>query len=317
MPAKSTSSHKSPVSSYQTGVGLLIFFIVLFSVAATVTLSALNNRIAARTDNNTVYPELLEAKEALLAFAMFHTGLSANDNGPGRLPCPDTNNDKFSNNDCDDNSTIGRLPVEYSFPALKSPADFVFTTRNDDSRFWYALSEGFGFDPSTPTPALNTSTESTLTLNGQDDIVALIIDAGVAVGTQTRPNNNRANYLEGGNQLGTDFVTVPPTLGEFNDRMVAITEAELRAAMTLRVAQSIRQVIVENSLAISSEPELQAAMTNLGPSWYSPESWNVSDFNEVSPGIITFEFANCDNILFTLNLNVGTLDRSGQSCTGI
>jgi hypothetical protein len=318
----------------QSGVGLLIFFIVLFSVAATVTLSALNNRVASRTSNDNVYPELLEAKEALLAFAMFHTGYSSlsysNDNGPGRLPCPDTNNNGLPNHGCDGSTQVGRLPIGFRFdpiptpPAVPEPPEFVFTTREDDSRFWYALSTGFGFRTTTPTPTnrVNSSTEGVLTLNNQDHIVALIIDAGVAIGTQTRPNNNRSSYLEGGNQLGNDFVTVPPTIDEFNDRMVAITEGELRAAMTLRVAQEIRIAISAAAATmpvpteVTTPAELQAAMTT-GPSWYSTEAWSVSELTkDIVTGITTFRFANCNNIIYTITSDYLQLSRSGNLCHG-
>ncbi|ALO45369.1 hypothetical protein [Pseudohongiella spirulinae] len=296
------------VCQRQSGAALLIFFILLFSAAAAVALNALNNRVSARSSNPVVLSEMNSVKEALLAFATLQPDYD--DSGPGRLPCPDTNNDRISEANCTSN-TIGRLPSEYT---LGIP--FSFSERQNDDRFWYVITGSFRFNPTIT--GLNSATDGDLLLNGQSDIVALIIDPGEAIGNQTRINNNPTNYLENGNQTGPAFVTSSPTPDQFNDRIVAITGQEMRILMTRQAALEIQRVIdsyhpANGDTYPTDQPTFEAAMA-AAAAWFNSENWlSTITFTSNSANQVEIEFQNC-NIIYSINFPPSELQRDRNAC---
>ena len=318
--------HKKPftVHAVQTGAALLVFFVLLFSAAAAVALSALNNRVAVRTSNQTVFSELAQAKEALLSFALLYPDYYSG--GPGRLPCLDTNNDGLTDFGCT-SATIDQLP-SYILPPLSPPPPdndppiMVLSNRIAGERFWYAVTETFRHDP--VTNELNSNILGGFTINGENDIVAVIIDAGPPVGTQTRSGNsaNVINYLEGGNQTTPDFFTSSATPALFNDRVAFITDAEIRNQMTVRVAQEIKRVLdIYHPLNLNTYPIDEAAfdLAMNGPgvaAWYGTDDWESAlknrDFSSL-PDSVSFEFEKC-SIKFTITYGQPGLQRSPGSC---
>tara|TARA_R110002072_G_scaffold301164_3_gene480357 strand:- start:153141 stop:154118 length:978 start_codon:yes stop_codon:yes gene_type:complete len=312
--------HKKPftVHAVQTGAALLVFFVLLFSAAAAVALSALNNRVAVRTSNQTVFSELAQAKEALLSFALLYPDYYSG--GPGRLPCPDTNNDGLTDFGCT-SATIDQLP-SYILPPLSPPPPdndppiMVLSNRITGERFWYAITGLYLQNP--VISLLNTDTSGTFSIDGQNGVVAVIIDAGPPVGTQTRSGGipNPINYLEGGNQTPPDFVTSSATPASFNDRVAFITVAEIRTQMTVRVAQEIKRVLEMSGPNYPSDLDaLNIEMNSAAAVWYNDGDWEsaLENYMLVPPNSATLKFNNCTTT-FTITFGQPGLQRSTGSC---
>ncbi len=175
---------------------------------------------------------LAQAKDALI-------GRAATDNNrPGSLPCPDTNNDGsaelFVGNNCP--SYIGRLPWRtLGLPDLRD---------SSGERLWYALSSTLR-DHTSAQP-INSDTPGLLTIVGTSpatNVVAIVFAPGPVLGTQIRDvanENNLVNYLEGENANGDNIYTTGMTSDSFNDRLLAITSDALFQVVEYRVAREIR-----------------------------------------------------------------------------
>lgn len=196
--------------------------------------------------NRVTTAALAQAKEALIGYA------ASDSNRPGSLPCPDliTNNiplnnvpndgsaDSFSGSDCP--SYIGRLPWRtLGLPDLRD---------GNGERLWYAVTREFARNPSCfSTCPMNSDTKGTLTTTGASpasDVIAIVFSPGTVVSAQVRDTANEnavANYLEGGNETGigtSTFVTGAAT-ASFNDRLLAISGADVMTPVEKRVAKSI------------------------------------------------------------------------------
>lgn len=183
---------------------------------------------------------LAQAKQALIGRAAIDASL------PGSLPCPDmitqmTGNvpddgiaDLFAGNNCP--SYIGRLPWRTLGLADLRDAD--------GERLWYALSPTVRDYASLV--VINDATTGAISVTGAtaiNNVVAVVFAPGAALGNQLRdtPSNRShvANYLEGANATGaTAFVSHAPD-ATFNDRLVAITVADMMAFVEKRVATEV------------------------------------------------------------------------------
>ena len=175
---------------------------------------------------------LAQAKDALIGRAV------TDDNRPGSLPCPDTDNDGsaelFVGNKCP--SYIGRLPWRtLGLPDLRD---------SSGERLWYALSSTLR-DHVSAQP-INSDTPGLLTIVGTSpatNVVAIVFAPGPVLGTQIRGvanENNLVNYLEGENANGDNIYTMGMTSDSFNDRLLAITSDALFQVVEYRVAREIR-----------------------------------------------------------------------------
>ncbi len=203
---------------------------------------------------------LATAKSALI-------GRSVSDNNrPGSLPCPDTNDDGsaelFAGNACP--SYIGRLPSRtLGVPDLRD---------GNGERLWYVLDENFRDHPNAQ--PFNTdktgsivvhagSTASQLTILG----TAAVFAPGTPLSNQARSQTQTApcaampgpdiaqhlcanNYLDlesvsninNASAAGT-YIDAQRTQG-FNDRVVAITSVELMTAVEARAAGEILNALI-------------------------------------------------------------------------
>lgn len=190
---------------------------------------------------------LLRAKEALIARAV------SDPNRPGSLPCPDLITDSqglknfpddgkadmLAGNDCP--SYLGWLPwITLDLPEL---AD------DSGSHLWYALSPTLRDDDSAQ--PINSDTAMTLEVDGSANIAALIIAPGAALGSQTRPSRNPADYLESTNGQSYKYVSGPAGT-VFNDALLTISRAELMAAVEKRVAGEIRNCLEQHADAAAN-----------------------------------------------------------------
>lgn len=180
---------------------------------------------------------LARAREALIGYA------ASDDNRPGSLPCPDTDNNGsaqlYAGSYCP--SEIGRLPWRtLGLPDLRD---------GSGERLWYAVSREFSRNPA-GAPALNTDTPGQLAVTGTvpaSSVVAIVFAPGPVLGAQARDaasQNLVQNYLEGGNEVtgATTFVTASAG-ATFNDRLLPLTRDALLPVVEMRVAREARTVL--------------------------------------------------------------------------
>lgn len=247
----------------QQGVALLVFVTLLATAAATVTVTALNRSSQnVQIDRDKITAAALAlAKDALIGRAI------SDENRPGSLPCPDTNNDGiaelFAGNNCP--SYIGRLP----WRTLGLP-DISDGSRE---RLWYALSNHFrdnaGAEPINSDTLGNRqiyASDGTTELTNQ--AIAIIFSSGDALPGQNRDANASAfclatgtnisrnrcanNYLEAANGINNatqagPFITGPvfdanhnPLL---NDRLIVITHDNIFPTVEKMVGKRIRELL--------------------------------------------------------------------------
>gem|GEM_PF-3397252 len=227
---------------------LLLFILLLVVGATTLLVSKLNKAATQYYRDDVTMKALLKAKESLIGFAATYPdnqAFSDTNAGPGFLPCPDTDGNGSPNPPCGSAGSgtyaVGRFPWEY-----------IGTDEIRDSsgeQLWYSLSNNFRNNPKTF--PLNSETPGQLSLDGNSDIVAVIIAPGTPVCNQDRPagSNNVANYLEDVNTNGTGtFVNGGSTAGcsdfiTFNDIVVAVTRDELMKPVEKRVLGEVANVL--------------------------------------------------------------------------
>jgi len=215
----------------QHGVALLLFLLVVFGIAATFSLSALNQNAFRLEQESRTEQALNLAKEALIGDAVASTI-------PGRLRCPESISianpiEGQAQGSCTTAaSRIGRFP----WKTLR-----LDTLRDGTGEpLWYALSPGFSAAP------INSNTLGQLQVDGRPNAaVAVIVAPGVPLSGQSRTAVTPANppqvsqYLDLTNSGGSAFVSSGP-VGTINDRFVIITQAELFKAVNTRVLAELR-----------------------------------------------------------------------------
>ncbi|MEM7252981.1 MAG: hypothetical protein AAF493_16315 [Pseudomonadota bacterium] len=151
--------------------------------------------------------------------------------GPGYLPCPDIDDDGSPDTACG-RDPIGRLPWRrLGLPDIRDA---------HGERLWYALANEFRNNPVKVTP-LNVLTPGTLSLDGVNDYVAVIIAPGPPTPDQHRNDTpfDRTAYLEGANAAPRDGQFANQSMG--NDRVVGITQRELMRGVERRAAREVER----------------------------------------------------------------------------
>lgn len=225
----------------QRGTALLLLVLLIVSASTFIFLKKLNQQSQQSYREEVTAVSLARAKEALIGYAAAYVELVSPSNpatGPGYLPCPDRNNDgqllvADGEGSCSQGggTSLGRLPWKYlGLSDLRDSAG---------ERLWYAVSDNYRYNPQTR--PLNSETPGTLTVDGNSDIVAVIIAPGPALAGQDRSTgpNSAANYLEGTNTNVTNGIFTATPSDTMNDRIVAITRQELMAAVEKRVLNQV------------------------------------------------------------------------------
>lgn len=252
-----------PKRDEQSGFTLLLFVIVLLGIGGTVLAGYMENisKQVSKSRNQHNKDVLEQAKQALLMYAYRYPSIAGR--GPGRLPCPDTNNTGTPNPPCQGLDIVGRFPWD------ANGMDFNDVRDSDGERLWYAVSNTF--DNNLPATVINSDSVGTITLFDQNGnliydgavagIAAVIIAPGAQINNQDRSVANAddpegtvadtdpgivdpANYLDafngfdnsafadGGNLNADGFILGPvfnPAQNSFviNDQIVVITTREL------------------------------------------------------------------------------------------
>ncbi len=254
------------------GSALLAMMLVLVVSASYVLVSKLNNSNREYKRRGSSVQVLNEAKAALIGYAISYPENVNPNSGPGYLPCPDLNNDGSAEGSCvlaGPNFTTGRFPFEtLNVRELRD---------GSNERLWYALSENYrNFAGLTP---LNSETAGQLSVDGANDIVAIIFAPGYALDGQGRdPTTTEvttvANYLESENASITDVNYVSTAAGNFNDTLVTITRQELMQAVEARVLGDVSQAVAAYQGNHAAYPWL-SAFTNPTASTYRGQSGTI------------------------------------------
>lgn len=182
---------------------------------------------AARLDTERrTFTALAQARDGLIGRAV------ADNNRPGSLPCPDTDNDGMENSvagNC--SSYIGRFP--YKTLRLDKLVD------GSGETLWYTLSAALR-DNSSAEP-INSQTPTNLKLDGRTEIAAIVFAPGAPLDSQTgRPSNARSDYLDGANATTANEFISTPASATFNDLAFGVTRDELFRAVAMRVLAEAR-----------------------------------------------------------------------------
>ncbi len=256
----------------QQGAALLLiltFLVMIFSLTLIKTLS-INQQTSERQQSS--QSALVQAKDALMGYALLQ-------NPPGRLPCPDTNNDGLANplgNTCQ--SAIGQLP--YKTLGIGEIKD------GQGNLLWYAVDAS-----AVNTSGLNFNSSSTtnLTVN-QQAAIAVIIAPGIAINNQQRNTLARSEYLEGSNATS---ITTFETTG--NDTLLPLETNSFWALMEKKVVSEAKKILDAYFSACGSYPFAASfgqsptdSVANLHSGNFPmnqalPEDWNSGCASGISP----------------------------------
>ena len=239
------------------GAGFLVY-----SLAAPRAIVAERN---AQTD-----AALASAKQALIGWSASRTPVAASLNiRPGELPCPDKDNDGLDDDGACNAGDIGRVP--WKTLGIPEPKDGYGET------LWYAIAGPFRYKPQASAPitsdTLGNLTVYLGTIVQTSQAIAVLFSPGPPVGSQARgstvaacsttgtsiqQNYCAANYLEstgsGNNaQIGGPFIQAV-TSGTFNDRVLAITNADLMPLVEPRVAREMMSLLQQYKAATGVYP---------------------------------------------------------------
>lgn len=306
----------------QRGVVLLAFFLVLFLAGAGAIISVLDGNTPKIRNNTDTMIALRQAKEALISYAVLYAeNYSVGGGAPGYLPCPDTNGNGVENSPCNSANPIGRLPTSILLPAPLNSTIPLSDYNNDiDEQLWYSVANNFKRNPAV---ILNTSAATTMTLDGQGGIAAVLIAPGPVTGGQARPSNSSTRYLEDDNTSSPDFVTrdaIDPD--NFNDRVLVITVDEIFTPIVRILADNVKTALdayhVTNSRYPLTQLEFNGGIAPAAP-WFAANygpaaapgvvvyAWNTDDRASLS-------FTGCDNISFQLDFNPSAIVQTGSRC---
>ncbi|HUV22067.1 MAG TPA: hypothetical protein VMZ32_09780 [Gammaproteobacteria bacterium] len=257
----------------QTGYALLLMVVALMGLGG-VVMSSFTEGAKQETEHQRYLHNqrvLREAKQALLQYA-YNYPVKNPLRGPGRLPCPDMNNDGSpdpSFNCISGTAMVGRFP-------WKDPdMNFYYARDASGASLWYAVSNNFA---NTISPAnldvINSDTTGTISIedrsgailydgSANNGVAAIIIAPGPAIDRGGVKQDRAADPVDPANYLDlfgtidnadfvngtTDgFVTGPifnPVDGSLavNDQMIVITAAEVIAMAEKATLQAYREAL--------------------------------------------------------------------------
>lgn len=229
----------------QHGGAMLVMLVVVIIGFTTALVASLGSNAYSKR-NQTTIDALAQAKEALIGYAV------SDDNRPGELPCPDTNDDgsaeTLSGNDCA-GGNFGRLPWKtLGLPDLRDAAG---------EHLWYAVSDPFHAGDNA---VLNSDTTGTLDLSGNitaSNLIAIVFAPGSPLSSQSRIAanvNTYSHYLESVVTSPTSFQQLPPNdldggAYTYNDQMVYISYEHLMPLVEKRIAREAKSCLDQYALS--------------------------------------------------------------------
>ncbi len=295
-----TTPNHLPGNRQGGAAALLLLLLLLLSLVTVLTLR-LDRRQPEQEAQRRTAAALAEAKAALLGWSVLDTGGAVVN--PGRLPCPDQNDDGGSEGSACAAPFVGRLPWKtLGIPDRRDAAGEVL---------WYVVDAAFRSGGG----ALNSTLVPTLTLNGTP-VVAALIAPGPPLSTlgQVRgsagsppPSNLYSNYLEAFTPPASLAGAAPSAT--YNDEIRALTAAEVFTLVTARVA-------AELAAANPGAPYAAATIGDLvKPPVWTDNGWDSAvdgAQSSVTPTLVTLKFVNCA-IVYKIT-GPGNITRSANSC---
>jgi hypothetical protein len=229
----------------QSGAVLLAFLLVFIISGSFFLLKDLNANISKESyRNQKTFHSLNQAKETLIGYAVRYPEQNDTVKGPGWLPCP---SDELDESDADYGKARSGCATSTDTNTGLLPWKTLGVNELYDSNgenLWYALSDAYRNTQATSVK-VNSETAGQITVDGLDDIVAVVIAPGVALDAynQDRPSIDPLDYLEGENATtGDNTFSFTPT-ADSNDIVVTITRRELMQAVEKRVLGDVRNVL--------------------------------------------------------------------------
>ena len=248
-------THAVNMRCHSSGAVLIILMLIATLAGSSLLLAHLHRVLPGRQyDGARTARSLAAAKQALIGYAITYPDHFSGQ-GPGFLPCPDSNNNGSPNPPCGQ-SAIGRLPWRYlGIDDLRDGAG---------ERLWYALAQNFRNNPKIA--VLNSDTPAQLCIDGNHDtdcsdatdatdLVAILFAPGFAVQFQDRSVDLNAveHYLEDDNATPSDhryrrasaaeIANTDATADTFNDRLLTLSRTELMAAIERRVSAQVQRTL--------------------------------------------------------------------------
>ncbi|TAJ76496.1 MAG: hypothetical protein EPO42_12345 [Gallionellaceae bacterium] len=261
----------------QRGVALLIMLLIIVMGSLAFVVGSLSKPAASIERDKITAANLVQAKEALVAFAVtvrLNNGCTgSNCARPGDLPCPDSNNDGIAENVCGNasgstgqNSRLGRLPWKtLGLPDLRD---------SSGERLWYAVSNNFKNNARTVCTTagagcLNSDALGTITVFSPEGdklndagsagtgAVALVISPGEALTRQggTMQDRGSANQNNAMNYL--DIATVN---GATHDNQSFIDSSTTDGFIRGRIKDSAGNVVLNDQLLVISQSNIMSAI---------------------------------------------------------
>jgi type II secretory pathway pseudopilin PulG len=209
---------------------VLILSLLLVLVVGTSFLLADPSNVASRYGQRAADQArtMAEARAGLLAYAL----AGGKNSRPGALPCPDGDGDGVTDVYC---QSGGESVYLKRFPWR------TLDIGSQSSGLWYAVDRDVRDNPDVE--PLNPNVEGSLSINGQDGFVAVLIDPGDALKGQDRSTGNVDAFLEAGNHAGdTEFFDCSDD-PSCNDRVRGITVDELFGGVQQRVLAGAERML--------------------------------------------------------------------------
>ena len=249
---------------------------------------------------------LAQVKQALIGWSASRTPTpSSLTIRPGELPCPDMNDNGLDDDGSCSAGAIGRVP--WQTLGIPRPLD------GSDETIWYAIAGPFRYKNVNSQPITSDTLGNLVVYQGSsattltNQAIAVLIAPGPPVGSQDRGASSAmcsttgtsiarnlcaANYFEatgGGNNAQTSgpFIQAQPS-ATFNDRVLAITNADLMPLVEQRAARELMALLNAYYVANGVYPwaDLSDGNSNGSPDGYnrgrvpcgtaSPADWGAS-----------------------------------------
>lgn len=251
---------------------LLVVMLVGLATALLVYGMVDSTSLALRRDQATA-AAFADVKRALIGWSVQRTPSVPLPNArPGELPCPDINPlDGFEDGTCVAGA-LGRVP--WKTLGIPEPKDAAGET------LWYAIAGPFRIFNVNTNP-IHSDTKGNITVYRDSaataittEAVAVIFSPGEALGAQNRDtvatalcpttgttiarNLCAANYLETAAGVNNAIINGPfilaPGSDTFNDKVMAITTADLMPIVEQRVARELRAILISYKAAVGAYP---------------------------------------------------------------
>lgn len=233
----------SPSRQTQGGIALLGLLFVFVFIATGALISAWNTRQAAEEREAKTRTALQQAKEALIGYAAAHKTIPGNLSCPEQLSVSSPTEGQAGTNCTGASNVLGRFP----WKSLKLDR----LTDGSGEPLWYAVSSGFGTSSS-----ITNNTNGNIAVDGSaNSAVAVIIAPGAALRSQVRNEPSPTKPPQPGDYLdlsnsgpGANSFVSSGSAPTFNDRIIAITKADLFNAVNKRILAEVRGSLAVNGV---------------------------------------------------------------------